>query len=74
MVDIVHLSVPIGAGAIAYTVYGLLNLVNTISSQYVIKMSYSKDKVLFFLFRNFFLLKELIYMELYMKKFIKWLI
>lgn len=44
MVDIVHLSVPIGGGAIAYTVYGLLNLVNTVTSQYVIKMSYSKDK------------------------------
>jgi len=43
--DIIHLSVPIGGGAIAYTVYGLLNYVNTYTSQYVIKMSYSKDKV-----------------------------
>ena len=72
MVDIVHLSVPIGGGAIAYTVYGLLNVVNTVTSQYVIKMSYSKDKVINCLLSNFYSLKELIYMEQFTNKSIKW--
>lgn len=44
-VDILRLSIPIGMGAIAYTVYGLLNYTNAIANQYVVKMSYSKDKV-----------------------------
>lgn len=44
-VDILRLSVPVGVGAIAYTVYGLMNYTNTICNQYVVKMSYSKDKV-----------------------------
>jgi hypothetical protein len=44
-VDILRLSVPVGMGAIAYTVYGLMNYTNTICNQYVVKMSYSKDKV-----------------------------
>lgn len=44
-VDILRLSVPVGMGAIAYTVYGLLNYTNSIANQYVVKMSYSKDKV-----------------------------
>ncbi len=74
-VDILRLSVPVGVGAIAYTVYGLLNYTNSVTSQYVVKMSYSKDKV-FFLSkkRNYCLLRELIFMELPMKKFIKLLI
>lgn len=53
-VDILRLSIPIGMGAIAYTVYGLLNYVNSIANQYVVKMSYSKDKV--FLHLSFLLL------------------
>lgn len=43
--DILRLSIPIGLGAIAYTVYGLLNFTNGITNQYISKMSYSKDKV-----------------------------
>ena len=72
-VDILRLSVPVGVGAIAYTVYGLLNYTNSITSQYVVKMSYSKDKVqyLFIKNRNFCLLKELIFMVLLIKKFMK---
>jgi hypothetical protein len=46
-VDILRLSVPVGMGAIAYTVYGLLNYTNSMTSQYVVKMSYSKDKVIY---------------------------
>lgn len=46
-VDILRLSIPVGMGAIAYTVYGLLNYTNSITSQYVVKMSYSKDKVFY---------------------------
>ena len=44
-VDILRLSIPIGMGAIAYTVYGLMNYTNSIANQYIVKMSYSKDKV-----------------------------
>jgi hypothetical protein len=40
-------------GAIAYTVYGLLNYTNTIANQYIVKMSYSKDKVLFLIYKFF---------------------
>lgn len=50
-VDILRLSIPIGVGAIAYTVYGLLNYTNSVTSQYVVKMSYSKDKELLFVKR-----------------------
>lgn len=46
VVDLLRLSIPIGAGAIAYTVYGLLNYTNAITNQYIVKMSYSKDKVI----------------------------
>lgn len=75
-VDILRLSIPIGVGAIAYTVYGLLNYTNSVTSQYVVKMSYSKDKVFSFFIknRNFFSLRELIFMVLLMKKFMKLLI
>ncbi len=48
-VDILRLSVPVGMGAIAYTVYGLMNYINSIANQYVVKMSYSKDKVIYFI-------------------------
>ena len=44
-IDILRLSVPVGVGAIAYTVYGLMNYTNSIANQYIVKMSYSKDKV-----------------------------
>jgi hypothetical protein len=50
-VDILRLCIPIGMGAIAYTVYGLLNYTNSITSQYIVKMSYSKDKELIFVKR-----------------------
>jgi hypothetical protein len=48
-VDILRLCIPVGTGAIAYTVYALLNYTNTVTSQYIVKMSYSKDKVRYFL-------------------------
>ena len=44
-VDILRLSILIGMGAIAYTVYGLMNYTKAICNQHVVKMSYSKDKV-----------------------------
>ena len=47
-VDILRLSIPVGMGAIAYTVYGLMNYTNAVANQYVVKMSYSKDKVIVF--------------------------
>lgn len=75
-VDILRLSIPIGVGAIAYTVYGLLNYTNSVTSQYVVKMSYSKDKVFSFFIknRNFFSLRESIFTVSLMKKFMKLLI
>ncbi len=48
-VDILRLSIPIGMGAIAYTVYGLMNYTNSVANQYIVKMSYSKDKVKYFI-------------------------
>lgn len=44
-VDILRLAIPVGMGVVAYTVYGLLNYTNSITNQYIVKMSYSKDKV-----------------------------
>jgi hypothetical protein len=75
-VDILRLSVPVGMGAIAYTVYGLLNYTNSMTSQYVVKMSYSKDKVIDFVicYSNLFSSRELIFMVSLMKKFMKQLI
>jgi len=72
-VDILRLSVPVGMGAIAYTVYGLLNYTNSMTSQYVVKMSYSKDKVIDFVIcdSNLFSSRELIFMVLLMNKFMK---
>ncbi len=57
-VDILRLSIPIGMGAIAYTVYGLMNYTNSIANQYVVKMSYSKDKVTYFLTKGIAICQE----------------
>lgn len=45
-IDIIRLSVPITAGAAYYVVYALLNMVNYVANDYVVKMTYSKDKVI----------------------------
>jgi hypothetical protein len=58
MIDILKISLPIASGAILYTVYLLMNYINVTTSQYVIKMSYSRDKVNIFLFRNWYLSKK----------------
>jgi hypothetical protein len=72
-IDIMRLSVPIVAGSVFYGVYALVNHTNYILSEYIVKMSYSKDKVYFYYkFRNYCLLKELTCMDFYKKKFIKW--
>lgn len=44
-VDILRLSIPIAAGASYYAVYALLNFVNAMVNDYVVKLTYSKDKV-----------------------------
>jgi hypothetical protein len=46
-IDIMRLSIPISMGAAYYVVYSLLNFTNHALSDYVAKISYSKDKVLF---------------------------
>lgn len=45
-IDMVRLGIPIGVGAVAYTVYALVNFTNAITRDYIVKMSYSKDKVI----------------------------
>jgi len=50
-IDVIRLSVPITAGAAYYVVYALLNMVNAIANDYVVKMTYSKDKELLFVKR-----------------------
>lgn len=47
-VDIMRVGIPIGVGAIAYVIYGLLNFTNAVTREYIIKATYSKDKVLQF--------------------------
>lgn len=44
-IDVLRLGIPISLGSMAYTVYLILNYTNGITSQYISKMSYSKDKV-----------------------------
>lgn len=44
-IDIMRLSIPIVAGASYYVVHALINYTNHFLSDYVAKMSYSKDKV-----------------------------
>lgn len=51
-VDILRLSVPVGMGAIAYTVYGLMNYTNAVANQYVVKMSYSKRQSIYFFIKG----------------------
>ncbi len=53
-IDLLRVGIPIGVGAIAYVVYALLNLTNAVTREYIIKATYSKDKVLNFEFRNSF--------------------
>lgn len=50
-IDILRVGIPVGAGAVAYSVYGIINFINAITSQYITKMSYSKDKELVFIRR-----------------------
>lgn len=50
-VDTYHVAVPFITGIAGYGVFLILNLVNRITSSYVVKMSYSKDKELVFVKR-----------------------
>lgn len=47
-IDIMRLSVPITMGAAYYVGYALINFTNAMVSDYIVKMSYSKDKVINF--------------------------
>lgn len=44
-IDIMRLTIPIVAGASYYVVYVLMNFTNAALNDYIVKMSYSKDKV-----------------------------
>lgn len=50
-IDIARLTLPIVAGCSYYVVYALQNFVNAIANDYIVKMSYSKDKELLFVKR-----------------------
>lgn len=54
-IDILKLSVPIVAGSVYYATYALINFVNEYTQEYVIKMSYSKDKVLTYYIKGTYL-------------------
>lgn len=49
--DILRISIPVVAGSVFYGVYALVNHTNWILSEYVVKMSYSKDQELLFVKR-----------------------
>lgn len=45
LIDILRVGIPVGTGAIIYVIYILTNFINKALEQYIVKMSYSKDKV-----------------------------
>lgn len=53
-----RLSIPIVAGASYYVVYALVNYTNHILNDYVVKMSYSKDKVHLSLYEGIIICQE----------------
>ena len=58
IIDITRLSIPVAVGSIFYVVFIVQNFSNFVLSEYVVKMSYSKDQVHQHLFRNFSLSRE----------------
>jgi len=69
--DAARLFTPISAMGVFYIIYGSMRVITQIGGQYAIKVSYSKDKVILFLFRNFFSSKESITMDLSKKTSMK---
>ena len=53
IIDITRLSIPIAVGSVFYVVFIVQNFSNFVLSEYVVKMSYSKDQVQINLSRNF---------------------
>lgn len=51
LIDITRLTVPLAVGVGYYVVYALQNFINCAANDYIIKMSYSKDKELLFVKR-----------------------
>lgn len=70
-VDTYHIGVPFITGIAAYGVYTVLNLMNKMTSSYVVKMSYSKDKVRQQLCRNSSSLSVSIFTEQLKKRYTK---
>lgn len=52
LIDILRVGIPVGTGAIIYVIYILTNFINKALEQYIVKMSYSKDKVQYRLIRR----------------------
>ena len=44
--DTIHAAIPIATGASIYLTYVFVNFSNIFTNQYIVKMSYSKDKVI----------------------------
>jgi hypothetical protein len=57
-IDVLRLFTPISTLGVFYIVMATMKLITQVGGQYALKVSYSKDKVFMFLFRNFFLLRE----------------
>lgn len=72
--DAARLFTPISAMGVFYIIYGSMRVITQIGGQYAIKVSYSKDKVLKTLFRNYSLLRESTTMVLLRKTSTKLLI
>lgn len=43
--DTIHAAIPMAVGSVAYAIYIFLNFTNAITKEYIVRMSYSKDKV-----------------------------
>lgn len=57
-VDVARLFTPISTLGVYYIIYATMKAITQFAGQYAIKVSYSKDRVFSYLFRNFFSLRE----------------
>lgn len=72
--DAARLFTPISAIGVFYIIYGSMRVITQIGGQYAIKVSFSKDRVLIIVFRNYFSSKESTTMDLLRKMSTKLLI
>ena len=73
-IDVLRLFTPISTLGVFYIIMATMKLITQVGGQYALKVSYSKDKVLYILFRNFSLSRESTTSEWLRKMFMKQLI